>query len=1031
MSGYGVTSTWDGGTNGTASSWSTNTNWVGDVLPASGNDFLFNSRTGGGAIAGTLSVSGNRTAGLITFDNVNSALPATLIIDNAGSGGNTSQTLTINAGITLANTTTTVEFRGTSGTGTGILGVTLGGNSTFTVADNATLRFDSSIVISGASKSITKSGNGALILAGSDSYSGGTTVGAGRLIVANTTGSATGSGAVTIGNNTGVATLAGSGTLSGLVTTTTTGANIAHVAPGVNTGTTNFGVAGTLNLGGGLTMSEIDTNLDFDLSSATVSGNDLISLNSSALTLSSAFTINYNLLNPGILSTSGNYTLFSGASNLLSLTGITITSSGLGAYTPTYSVSGGALLVSFSNVSAPTPNYFDTNGSAAGIGINGASAVWDTTTTNWNPVSAGDGTAKVFDPAQTVYFGASGGGAAGLVAVDAGGVSANLGVEFDVTGYTLGGGAITLGGATPTVTVPTAVHTATINSTVSGISGLTKAGNGTLILGGANSFTGTVNINGGTLSVGSDGNLGAAANALSFGGGKLVTTAALAAARAMTISTGGGTFDTNGFDSSTSGITTINDAFNKTGAGDLSLNGFVNFGGVAALTVSGGSLTLNPPIGNFGTSVTMVGGAALSGNLIVKSAIRLNLNGAYTGSGQIQTQATGTSLATSGGTVTIANNIVLNSLNLANAFVTNLGPVSSGNITVSGVISGSSDLNIAGGDAGTFRGGGSGTLTLNQQNTYTGATTINLTGTSTVKLGVSNALPPGTALSFGTNSSASGSILDLNGHDQTVDSVASGGVGIASNYKITNKGGVDSTFTVNGATTSANAFAGIISDGTTNKIALVKAGSGTLALSGANTYSGGTTLSGGTLNVNADAALGALTGGVAMSNGATLQTGASVTSNRAFTLGTGGGVIDTNGFSMTFDTVGSVSGTTLSKMGAGTLTLAGAQTYALLVTGAGITNVNSPLGTGTSSIHANAATNINVSQTLASLVIADGVEVTFGDGLSFAAVPEKVGAEFTAAVPEPSALGLLAAGVLGHAGRWRRNVSGFKRVYRN
>lgn len=1031
--------TWDGGS-GSGSAWLTGTNWVGD--PADANvpgsktvtaniDIASFGATGSAATIGiNMSFSGN------TF--YLGAINLTTGSRNIGDSSSTAGTLKLD-GATV-NSVANVILRNTNsgtltvlGTSTGTMGLALGNTTDNVVSIDGAGGIAVSSIISGAAKHLTLGGvgTGILTLSAANTYSGGTTVAAGNLRVTNTSGSATGTLGVTVANNTGVATLSGTGSISGLVTTATTGANVAHIAAGVNNAASNFGGAGTLNLGGGLTMTGMDTNVDFDLSSTTGGGNDLVTLSNSTLTLGSAFTVNYNLLTPGVLTTSGNYTLFSGASNLLSLTGITITSSGLGAYTPTYSVSGGALLVSFSNVSAPTPNYFDTNGSAAGIGINGASAVWDTTTTNWNPVSAGDGTAKVFDPAQTVYFGASGGGAAGLVAVDAGGVSANLGVEFDVTGYTLGGGAITLGGATPTVTVPTAVHTATINSTVSGISGLTKAGNGTLILGGANSFTGTVNINGGTLSVGSDGNLGAAANVLSFGGGKLVTTAALAAARAMTISTGGGTFDTNGFDSSTSGITTINDAFNKTGAGDLSLNGFVNFGGVAALTVSGGSLTLNPPIGNFGTSVTMVGGAALSGNLIVKSAIRLNLNGAYTGSGQIQTQATGTSLATSGGTVTIANNIVLNSLNLANAFVTNLGPVSSGNITVSGVISGSSDLNIAGGDAGTFRGGGSGTLTLNQQNTYTGATTINLTGTSAVKLGVSNALPPGTALSFGTNSSASGSILDLNGHDQTVDSLASGGIGVASNYKITNKGGVDSTFTVNGATISANAFGGIISDGIANKIALVKAGSGTLALSGANTYSGGTTLSGGTLNVNADAALGALTGGVAMSNGATLQTGASVTSNRAFTLGTGGGVIDTNGFSMTFDTVGSVSGTTLSKMGAGTLTLAGAQTYALLVTGAGITNVNSPLGTGTSSIHANAATNINVSQTLASLVIADGVEVTFGDGLSFAAVPEKVGAEFTAAVPEPSALGLLAAGVLGLAGRWRRNVSGFKRVYRN
>ena len=37
---------------------------------------------------------------------------------------------------------------------------------------------------------------------------------------------------------------------------------------------------------------------------------------------------------------------------------------------------------------------------------------------------------------------------------------------------------------------------------------------------------------------------------------------------------------------------------------------------------------------------------------------------------------------------------------------------------------------------------------------------------------------------------------------------------------------------------------------------MVKAGTGTLTLSGANTYTGSTTINGGTVSINADAALG-------------------------------------------------------------------------------------------------------------------------------------------------------------------------------
>ena len=108
------------------------------------------------------------------------------------------------------------------------------------------------------------------------------------------------------------------------------------------------------------------------------------------------------------------------------------------------------------------------------------------------------------------------------------------------------------------------------------------------------------------------------------------------------------------------------------------------------------------------------------------------------------------------------------------------------------------------------------------------------------------------------------------------------------------------------------------------------------------------------------------------------------------------------------------AGKTLTKEGAGVLTLSGIQSYAALDANAGTTLVNGSFTDGTVTVHANAMINFNASQTLAALVIGDGGAVTFGDGISFGVAPEK----FTAAVPEPCAAGLLLIGAMGVV--WRR-----------
>ena len=189
---------------------------------------------------------------------------------------------------------------------------------------------------------------------------------------------------------------------------------------------------------------------------------------------------------------------------------------------------------------------------------------------------------------------------------------------------------------------------------------------------------------------------------------------------------------------------------------------------------------------------------------------------------------------------------------------------------------------------------------------------------------------------------------------------------------------------------------------------------GTLFLTAPNTYEGGTFINGGILNVNSDAAFGLATGGVTIVNNARLRAGGALsTTARTLTLGVGGGRIDTNSNDITLGVGSTVTGTALTKIGIGKLTIAGTQTYGSLTTSEGRTDLASALGTGASTITANAETNISVGQTLAALSIGSGAVVTLGAPLP--AAPEiadglESGRASGQVVPEPCSAALLLGG---------------------
>lgn len=766
----------------------------------SGSGMVVKNGAGTLILTGTNSYSGNTNinAGILQIGSGGTAgsIASTTINNNAALAFNRSDSITYSGAIggtgnlTQSGTGTLIltgtnSYTGGTTISAGTLQIGSGGtagsitgdvlnNSAFVVNREGTLTLDG--VISGTG-SLTKQGSGTLILTGANTYSGGTTISGGSLQIGNggTTGSVTGN----ITNNAGVTfnrsddvTFAGTITGSGSLLKDGAG-KLTLTADNSYTGG-NLILNGTLQIGsGGATGSVAGDIGNFGVlifnRSGTVDFNGVISLS-------------------GTLTQQGPGTLRLGGAN--TYTGLTTVSGGaltIGTGGATGSISGNVLnnAILIFNRTADYTYAGNITGSGSIFKVNSNTLTLTGTNTYTGATNLQGG--------MVIFSSASSLGSGGAITFDGGTLRWGGGNTADLSSRTI---TINSGGATLDTNVNNVTFANAIGNSSTGA--LTKAGTGTLILAGNNTYTGGTTISAGVLQIGNGGTSGSVVgnivnnSGLTFNRSDDFTYAGVISGTGSLLKDGGGTLTFTG-DHTFTNTTLINNGTLRLGDGGSSGSLAGDIGNLSALV--------------FNRSGTLDYSGVISGNGTVtkQGSGTVRLGGANTYTGTTTVSGGVLTIGTGGATGSIVSDVVNNSTLIFNRTT---------DYTYAGDISGSGSIFKV----------NSNTLTLTGTNTYAGTT--NIEGGVLEFSSLSN-LGSGGTLRFGGGMLrwAPGNTADISTRTVFLDA---GGGNLNVNFN---------------HVTLANAI------GNAGTGALTKTGLGILTLLGENTYTGSTTINAGALRI--------------------------------------------------------------------------------------------------------------------------------------------------------------------------------------